>query len=215
VLVRYFGVSREGLISRGEHREEDGGVPTRMVPLSRRQACLHISVGGDEPGVFLYLPDHQVHYQQRHDGHKDREVGRTLNNLVRTYDLTINLTRSISVCTSIILICSSSDEEGSPRRRWTASDYPSFILRPHAGYKGAREGPRTWRLRWSSIPLSSSSCAGKMSGACRSLSQCLVSCSRGVSGVLWRRNGLTSSEESVRLGEGGRCSYSSSQSMVV
>ena len=70
MLVCYFRVSREGLISRGGHRkerEEYGGVPTCMVPLSRRQASLHVGVGGDEPGVFLYLTN-QVQYQQRHDG---------------------------------------------------------------------------------------------------------------------------------------------------
>ena len=86
MLVCYFRVSREGLVSRGGHRkesEEGGGVPTRVVPLSRRQASLHISVGGDERTLFLYFPN-QVQYQQRHDGHKDREVRHTLNNLVRT-----------------------------------------------------------------------------------------------------------------------------------
>ena len=76
MLVCYFRVSREGLISRGSHRKEreDGGVPTRVVPLSRRQASLHISVGGDEPGVFLYLPNHQVQYQQRHDRQQSQRI---------------------------------------------------------------------------------------------------------------------------------------------
>lgn len=40
----------------------------------------------------------------------------TLKSLVRVYELTMNLTRSISVWTSMIRRCSSSDERGSERR---------------------------------------------------------------------------------------------------
>ena len=38
------------------------------------------------------------------------------------YDRTTNLTRSTSVCARVMRMCSSSDELGSPRSNWTASD---------------------------------------------------------------------------------------------
>lgn len=45
-----------------------------------------------------------------------RKIEPTLCNLARIYDRTTNLTRSISVCTSVIRKCSSSDVDGSERR---------------------------------------------------------------------------------------------------
>jgi hypothetical protein len=77
---------------------QKGYEPSGMLLLSGRHATLYVCVRSDVPRILLnLLAEPSVQYP----GTRTMYVF-TLNNRVRTYDRTINLTRSISVCTSII-----------------------------------------------------------------------------------------------------------------
>lgn len=88
-----------------------------MISFGWSQTGLNLCIRCYKSCVALYLGYPLIFFTTKVGGES-----LTLYNLVRTYDRTINFTRSISVCTSIILICSSSEVDGSPRKSCTASD---------------------------------------------------------------------------------------------
>jgi len=83
--------------------------PTGVLTLSGRYSVLNVHVRHDESRILFDLVFHvNVSCLKAH------RISPALNNRVRMYDRTTNLTRSTSVCAKMIRICSSSDELGSP-----------------------------------------------------------------------------------------------------
>ena len=89
-----------------------------MLELGFGQLFVHLWRCADESRVLFYL--HRAGISKETMAQEGKL--RTLYNRVRMYERTTNLTRSTSVCTSMMRKCSSSDESGSARRSCTSSD---------------------------------------------------------------------------------------------